>query len=210
MGASPVEIVLVRGQLQIQSGQLEAGRATLAKAHAAGIQDPRLILLDADAALRGGGPAAADLALSILDSGATRYPEDLAIQRLRLQVVVSNQRWQAAVRAVDGLKMALYANHGSAGEAHVAAARIQSQLGRWTDAFGEYRIALADSPGDVGLWLEFGRVAEQAGRQATAREAFAEAARLNPASSEVKSELRRIDERRAQMREAAMKQGLLQ
>jgi tetratricopeptide (TPR) repeat protein len=199
-----VESLLVRGNLQMLLHRYEAAETTLADAHAAGIQDPRLVVLDAQAALqsRSAGKQAADTALSILDAGATRYPQDLAIQRMRVQVVTDYQKWQGAARAIDGLKMALYAANGAVGEAHVAAARIQSRLGRWTDALGEYRIALADAPGDVGLWLEFARAAEQGGRHGIAREALAEAARLSPSNTDVRRELRRIDEQQAHMRGA--------
>lgn len=200
MGAPRAETLLLRGRLQMLAGQLDAARTTLAEAHAAGIQDPRLVVLDAEAALQAQGTGGPDLALSILDLGATRYPQDVAIQRMRVQVVMNNQKWQAAARALDGLKMALYTANGAAGEAHVAAARIQGRLGRWTEALSEYRIALADSPNDVGLWIELGRAAEQVGRHATAREALAEAARISPSSSEVQAELRRIDEHQAQLR----------
>src|SRR5262249_51445864 len=120
--------------------------------------------------------------------------------RMRVQLVMNNQKWQAAARAVDGLKMALYSTNGAVSEAHVAAARIQGRLGRWTEALSEYRIALADAPNDVALWIELARAAEQAGRHPTAREARAEAARLSPASTEVRNELRRIDEYQAQLR----------
>jgi tetratricopeptide (TPR) repeat protein len=202
LGAPRVESLLTRGHLQMLAGRAEAARATLAEAHAAGIQDPRLVVLDAQAALNGAGAAGVDQALSILEVGATRYPQDLDIQRMRVRIVMENGKWQGAARAIDGLKMALYTAYGAAGEAHVAAARIQSRLSHWTDALGEYRIALADNPGDVALWMEFGRAAEQSGRQATAREAFAEAARLSPTNQDVQRELRRIDERQIELRRA--------
>jgi tetratricopeptide (TPR) repeat protein len=199
MGAPHVESLLVRGRLQMRTGRVEAAQTTLAEAHAAGIQDPRLVVLDAEAAVHK-GPVGADAALSILDAGATRYPQDLPIQRMRVDVVMNYQKWQAAERALDGLKMALYSAYGNAGEAHRAAARIHSRLGRWTTALGEYRIALADDAGNVGLWLEFAKTAEQAGREGIAREALSEAARLSPSNRDIRSDLRRLDERQVQLR----------
>ena len=64
-------------------------------------------------------------------------------------------------------------------------ARIQARLGRLTAALGEYRVALADQAWHVSLWMEFGRAAENGGRDTVAREAYREAARLSPASPEV-------------------------
>ena len=76
-------------------------------------------------------------------------------------------------------------------------ARIQARLGRLTAALGEYRVALADQPGSVSLWMEFGRAAENGGRDTVAREAYREAARLSPDSPEVAEAVHRLDERSA-------------
>jgi len=66
--------------------------------------------------------------------------------------------------------------HRRAPREHIAAARIEARLSRWTRALGEYRMALAESPENLGLWLELGQVAEQAGRDTVAQEAYAHAA----------------------------------
>src|SRR4029079_11317905 len=100
------------------SGQRGEAQATLAELHAAGVQDPRLVLLDAEVALAAKGAAGADGALSVLDAGAARYPQDLAIQRLRVDTVMKYEKWQAASRAVEGLKMALYGAQVGVGESH--------------------------------------------------------------------------------------------
>jgi tetratricopeptide (TPR) repeat protein len=199
MGAPRLESLLLRGRLQMNTGQNQALRATLAEAHAANIQDPRLVLLDATAAMREDPTRGPDAALSILDTGATRYPQDVPIQRMRVQLVSDYAKWQAAERAIDGLTRALYDTTGSAGEAHTMSARIQGRLGRWTRALGEYRIALADAPADVSLWMELAHAAERAGRDATAREALYEASRLSPSSSEIQADLRRLEDRRAKL-----------
>ena len=136
-----------------------------------------------------------DEALRLLDEAATRYPTDVAVARARVELVLAAEKWQAAERAVEGLKRALYHSQGSASEAHVLNARIQARLGRLTAALGEYRVALADQPSSVSLWMEFGRVAENGGRDMVAREAYREASRLSPASPEVSEATRRIDDR---------------
>ena len=47
--------------------------------------------------------------------------------------------------------------------------------------------------------MEFGRVAENGGRDMVAREAYREAARLSPASPEVAEAVHRLDERRPKL-----------
>jgi Flp pilus assembly protein TadD len=197
LGASPTEILLLRGKLQIQAGATAAAQLTVTAAHQAGLHDPRLSLLEAQLLLHTKGAAGADEALAILDVATIRYPLDLALQRARLGLVTNFQKWQAAARALDGLKLALYNAQGSAAEAHAAGARIEARLGHWTPAFGEYRIALADEPTNVGLWIEFGHAAEMAGRDTTAREAYAQAARLSPNDPTVIGALRDFERRQA-------------
>jgi cytochrome c-type biogenesis protein CcmH/NrfG len=133
--------------------------------------------------------------LSILDRAATRYPADLPVARERVALVLRFEKWQAAGRAVDGLKRALHETRQQLSEAHAIDARIQARLGRWTAALGEYRIALAEDGGNVGLWLEMGEAAEHAGKLATASEAYREAARLSPNNPQVNSAVRRIEGR---------------
>jgi tetratricopeptide (TPR) repeat protein len=110
--------------------------------------------------------------------------------------VTHYEKWTAVARSIEGFKQALYHTHGSATEAHVASARIDARLGRWQSAIGEYRIALADNPSDVTLWMEFGQQAAAFGRDATAREAYSEAARLSPSNPEIAAARRRLDEDR--------------
>jgi tetratricopeptide (TPR) repeat protein len=198
-GAPRADSLLTRARLQIASGELGPARDTLSAARAVAGQEPRFAVLEARLLLARGADGA-DEALRVLDAAAARYPGDLEIQRMRVNLVMQFAKWHAADRALEGLKLALYQSSGAAGEAHVAAARIKTRMARWTGALGEYRIALADIPWDVGLWLEFGQVAEQAGRDSTAREAYTQAARLAPSNTEVAAALRRIDERQSRLR----------
>jgi tetratricopeptide (TPR) repeat protein len=196
MGLPRTESLVTRAKLQLQSRQLDAVRTTLAEAHAAGIQDPRLFLLDAQIMVEIKGVAAGDEVLTILDLAATRYPLDLPVQRMRISMVQRYRKWQAADRAIDGLKLALYHAQGTAVEANLEKARIHVQLSQWNAAFGEYRTALAQGPNQPSIWVEFGQMAEKAGRDATAREAYSEALRLSPSEVISADGLRRLDARR--------------
>jgi tetratricopeptide (TPR) repeat protein len=201
-GASRHELVIVRAELQLKSGQIAETTSSLAQARAAAIRDPRLEVVDAELRLRAGAGHGPDDALALLDAAAAQYPADLGIQRRRLALVISHEKWQASDRAVQGLKHALYQNQLAVGEVHTAAARIAVRLGRWTDALGQYRLALTQEPWNVAVWLEYGQAAESAGRDAVAREAYAEAARLRPNDARVVKSLHDVDERMARLRSA--------
>jgi tetratricopeptide (TPR) repeat protein len=189
------ELLLMRAKLQLLSHNLPAAQATIARAHALGVRDVRLAILDAQLSLDVGGPSGTDQALATLDLAAAQYPSNVEVQRMRVDIVGRFGKWQAADRALEGLKQALYHERGSAAEAHVAAARIFTRLSRFTNALGEYRIALADDSTNVSLWLEFGHAAEAAGRDQTARDAYSEAGRLSPKSPEVVRALQALDNR---------------
>jgi tetratricopeptide (TPR) repeat protein/O-antigen ligase len=195
MGAPRTESLLTRCRLQTRLGQLAAAQTTLAEARAAGIQDPRLAVLEANLILANKGAGGAAEALAILDLAATRYPLDVDVQRLRVSVVGTYGKWQAADRAIDGFKLALFRATGGALEANIAAARIRVQLSQWNAAFSEYRLALTQPGSTTSLWVELGRAAETAGRDSTAREAYAEAARQAPADHEIAAALRRVEAR---------------
>jgi tetratricopeptide (TPR) repeat protein len=151
--------------------------------------------LEASLVLADKGAAGANEVLALLDLAATRYPLDVDVQRLRLSVVQTYAKWQAADRAIGGLTLALYHALGTAHEAHLAAARIRAQLGQWNAAFTEYRIALTEAPGEVSTWFEFGHFAEVAGRDSLAREAYSEAVRLAPSNPDLIQALRRTEAR---------------
>jgi tetratricopeptide (TPR) repeat protein len=199
LGAPREEILIARAWLQLDGHQDQAASQTIAAAKAAGIHDTRIAAMEAHLELDLRGAEGADRALEILDAAAAAYPDDVSIQRTRLDLITRFEKWRVAPRAVEAYKQALYARDGVATEGHIAAARILGRLRRWTDALGEYRIALADQPTNVTLWMEYGGAAESGGRVATAREAFDEAGRLSPNSPDVKAALLRLEEKRRQL-----------
>jgi len=200
LGAPRTDSLLARAQLQIQSGQLKEATRTLDAARAAGVDDARVAVLRAKLLVDVGGAAGADEALGILDRAAVRYPTDLAVARQRVELVTRFEKWKAAARAVEGLKLALYQNGGSAVEAHMAGARISGRLGHWTEALDEYRIVLSEMPDNVTLWIEYARAAEAIGHDATAREAYGQATRLSPNSPEVVAALHQLETRQTRLR----------
>ena len=109
------------------------------------------------------GADGAERALSILDRAATRYPTDVDVQRRRVGLVTTYNKWQAAARSVQGLQFWRFTqrtarDRGSRGEraSHV-------RLGHVVAALGEYRIALADEPGNTALWMELSQTARSIG-----------------------------------------------
>jgi hypothetical protein len=203
VGAPRAESLLTRCRLQTRLGQLEAAATTLAEARAAGIQDPRMAVLEANLILATKGAPGAAEALSLLDLAATRYPLDVPVQQLRASIVLAYGKWQAADRAIDGFKLAQYRATGQAIDADLMAARIRAQLAQWNACFSEYRLALAQAGGSTVIWVEFGQTAENAGRDTTAREAYAEAARLAPSDAKIAEALRRVEARQGYMRSVA-------
>jgi tetratricopeptide (TPR) repeat protein len=200
MGVSRNDLLLTRASLQLQAGQSAAAQATISQAHAAGIRDNRLAILDAQLRIDTMGSAGADQALAILQAAAAQDPLDLKVQRMRLDLVTRFQKWTVVDRVLADFKEALYRAQGSAAEAHLASARIYAQLSRWTNALGEYRIALADQGGDAALWMEYGRAADSACRSATAREAYAQAARLSPNNRDIINALKAEDDQASRLR----------
>jgi tetratricopeptide (TPR) repeat protein len=200
VGAPRAESLLTRCRLQTQLGQLGAAATTLAEAHAAGIQDPRVAVLEANLIIANKGAGGVGEALAILDLGATRYPLDVATQRLRCSLVLTYGKWQAADRCIDGFKLALWRATGGASEANLTAARIRAKLGQWNASFSEYRLALMQDSSNTWVWLELGQTAETAGRDTTAREAYAEAARLAPSDAQIAGALRRVEARQGALR----------
>ena len=199
-GAAPDEVLVTRAIFALQTGD-NSGDA-LAKARARGIRDPRLAVVDAELRLRAKDEHGADAALAVLDAAAAQYPGNLEIERKRVDIVINYGKWHAAARAVEGLKAALFQNQRAISEAHTAAARIGAKLGRWNEALGEYRILLAEEPRNVQFWLEYGRVAESAGRPIVAREAYGEASRLSPKTPEILEAIRNVDEQMTRLRTA--------
>ncbi|HLK88494.1 MAG TPA: O-antigen ligase family protein [Polyangia bacterium] len=200
LGAPRGGILLSRAGLEIQSSRFDEAAATLEAARAAGVNNAAMSELTALLLLKTKGPAGADEALSILDRGATRFPGDVDLQRQRIDLVIAYQKWNAASRALEGFKQALYQLGGSAAEAHIAAARIAVRLGHLTEALTEYRIALTDYSENTTYWIEYAQIAATSGHDDLAREAYRQAARLSPQSPEVAAALHALDERRDRLR----------
>lgn len=200
LGAPRTESLVARARLQIQSGQLNEAAGTLDAARAAGVDDARVAVLRAQLLIDVKGTDGANDALGILDRAAVRYPADLAVARQRVELVTRFEKWNAAARALDGLKLALYQAGGSTAEAHIASARINARLGHWTEALDEYRIVLSDMPDNVTFWIEYARAAEAIGHDAVARDAYAQASRLSPNSPEVVAALHELETRQARLR----------
>jgi tetratricopeptide (TPR) repeat protein len=200
MGGSRGDILVARAMLQTKAGDLSGAAASAAAAEKLGVYDPRLAILQARLLITTKGADGADQALSILDQAATRDVSDVNVQWERMELIFKQKKWNAAARSLEGLKLALYRKYGSATDAHIWTARIDGELGRWNRSLDEYRIALADRPTDVTLWLEFARAAETAGRDATAREAYAQASRLSPDSPDITTSQRALEARSARLR----------
>ena len=208
IGAPRVDSLLTRARLQLQSNKVDAAQTTLAELRATGLQDPRVSVLEADLILELKGAAGVDEAFAVLDLAATRYPLDLTVQRRRLDLVSRYSKWQAADRAMEGFKRALYTVTGSTLEATIISARTHSSMSQLRSALVEYRTALAQSPNDAALWMEYGGLAERVGRDSTARDAYSEAMRITPSDPAVGDAIRRLDARRQnRLNNAAIGQG---
>ncbi len=200
IGAPRTDSLVARAGLQIGSGQLKEASATLDATRTAGLDDARVAALRAQLVLQLKGAPGADEALGILDRAAVRFPTDVTVARQRVDLVSRFEKWNAAARSLEGLKLALYQAGGSAAEAHIAGARISARLGHWTQALDEYRIVLSDRPDDPTLWIEYARAAQVIGHDATARDAYAQASRLSPNSPEVIAALHELETRQARLR----------
>ena len=200
LGAPAADRLLMRARLQLQAGQLTQAASTLERVGSAGASDPRLAVLQSQLLISTKGADGADSALAILDGAATRFPMDPGVQRERVALVIRFEKWNAVTRSIEGLERALYQMYGSATEAHVASARINGQMGHWTAALDEYRIALAADSRNVPLWIEYAHSAEKLGRDQTAREAYAQAAGLSPNSPDIAAPLHELDARQARLR----------
>lgn len=193
-GAPHGEALLSRALLNLDAGDLDAATASATAAAAAGVRDPKLSLAQAQIAIKRRGADGADEALALLDAATARYPTNLDLQRQRVAIVTRYKKWNSAARAIEGLKLACYHAFGSAAEAHIAAGDVAFDMGRVAEAMAEYRMALADRPNDVALWMEFGHAAEMAGRHSAARDAYGQAARLSPKDPTIARALQALDD----------------
>src|SRR5262249_52442191 len=134
LGAAREEILLARASLELKTGKLDAAVASIDAALKRGAHDPRLAVLRTHLLIARQGADGADQALAILDEAAVRNPTDLDVQRERVQLVFNYKKWNAAARSLEGFKLALFRNFGSATDAHIWGARFEGQLGRWNKA----------------------------------------------------------------------------
>lgn len=202
LGVSRVENLLVRAKIALDGGRpdLDQAAVTIAALEASGIQDPRVAILKAELLVGQRDASGADLALEVLDRAAERFPEDIPVQRARIDLILRYKRWRAAQRSIDGYRMALYHVSGTATDAHIWAARIARDMGQWSTALEEYRMALVEVPTDLPLWVELAHAAEAAGRYSIARDAYSQAQRISPDRQDLKDALRNLESRQDQLR----------
>jgi len=203
LGVSPADNLLMRARILLDQGQpqLDQAAASIAAVEAMRIQDPQLAILKAKLTVLQRGADGADQALEVLDRAAERFPEDMPVQRARIELVQRYKRWRAAQRAIDGYRIALYHLSGRGTEAHIWAARIEGDMGHWSKALEEYRMALTEAPTDLTLWMELAHAAEAAGRYSTAREAYEQAARISPNSPDIAAARRALESHQDRLRE---------
>jgi cytochrome c-type biogenesis protein CcmH/NrfG len=77
-------------------------------------------------------------------------------------------------------------------EANIAAAQVFERRGQYPRAVSEYRAATAQSPGNVGLLLTLGRLAEMAGQVTVAVDAYRDVLRWSPDNPAARSALTRM------------------
>jgi tetratricopeptide (TPR) repeat protein len=121
-----------------------------------------------------------DAALGFLRAGLRFAPANLELNRKLLALLTQTSRWEAVDRALDGLRAALLEHGAPLVEAHIAAAQVFERRGQYPRAVSEYRAATAQSPGDIGLLLTLGRLAEMAGQVTVAMDAYREVLRRAP------------------------------
>jgi tetratricopeptide (TPR) repeat protein len=105
---------------------------------------------------------------------------------------MQTDRWEAVDRALDGLRAALLENGASLVEANIAAAQVFERRGQYPRAVSEYRAATAQSPGNIGLLLTLGRLAEMAGQVTVAVDAYRDVLRWAPDNAAARGALDRM------------------
>ncbi|MCW5592814.1 MAG: tetratricopeptide repeat protein, partial [Burkholderiales bacterium] len=105
-------------------------------------------------------------------------------------------------RALEAARRLLEADPSDVNALHVAGLAT-ARLGDSAGGLALVERALATAPASVPLWLSRGKVLLEAGREDEAREAFAKAAALDPASYNAHLELGLLDAKRSRARDAA-------
>lgn len=196
-GAPPFDILLLGAKLDIDDGLTDEGLKKLAAAQKLRPQDAGAFLLQGEANLHAG---AVDKALQALDLGIGMNPDDLPLQRKRLQVIMEHQKWHLAEQAMAGLETALHQAQQPTVELHLAAARFHAALRNYNKAGSEYNLALMQDHDNVAVWTELARLWESAGREGPALEAYREAHMIAPADPTTFAAIERIENHRRQLR----------
>jgi predicted Zn-dependent protease len=196
VGASPLEVAILHARITLTGTNLTATQQAVVHAKQLSPTDPRVALLEAEQMSRQASADGGAEALGVVEHALDRDPNNLDLQRKRIDIVVRFERWSAADRAIVGFKQALQESVGSTVEANLAAAGIYARLGRTSDALTEFRIATTADPSNPGIWRQFATFAETARYYVVAREAYAELLRLAPDQA-AREAIRRLDELQA-------------
>ncbi len=184
-----IDFQLAQAQIAIAAGDLRAAQKASEAALALAPSDPSAVLLACDLALRSNDR---DKAIELLQNGIRADPAQVDLNRKLLALLTQTDKWQAIDRALGGLRMALAASGAPMTEANLAAASIYERQGHFHRAVSEYRAALAQNPGDLGLQLALARAAEQSGSVTVAIDAYDAVLRHEPDNAEAHAALIRI------------------
>jgi tetratricopeptide (TPR) repeat protein len=184
-----VEFYLVQASLALAEKDISGARQASQQALAAAPASPQAALTAAEVEIVDGK---LDAALGFLRAGLRSAPTNLGLNRSLLALLMQTDRWEAVDRALDGLRAALLENSASLVEANVAAAQVFERRGQYPRAVSEYRAATTQSPGNVGLLLTLGRLAEMAGQVTVALDAYRDVLRWAPDNAAARGALARM------------------
>jgi tetratricopeptide (TPR) repeat protein len=178
--AKGVEFHLVQAALALAEKDISKARRATQQALAAAPTDARAALTAAEAEILDGK---SDAAIGFLRAGLRSAPTNLELNRRLLALLMQTDQWEAVDRALDGLRAALLENGASLVEANIVAAQVFERRGQYPRAVSEYRAATAQSPGNIGLLLTLGRLAEMAGQVTVAMDAYRDVLRWAPGNA---------------------------
>ena len=184
-----VEFHLARASLALAEKDIPKARQASQQALVVGPTDSRVALTAAEAELLDGKQ---DAALEFLRAGLRSAPTNLQLNRKLLGLLMQTDSWEAVDRALDGLRGALLENGASLVEANIAAAQVFERRGQYPRAVSEYRAATTQSPGNIGLLLALGRLAEMAGQVTVALDAYRDVLRWAPDNAAARGALNRM------------------
>jgi len=184
-----VEFHLAQASLALAEKDMPKARQASQQALAAGPTDARVALTAAEVEILDGK---LDVALGFLRAGLHSAPTNLELNRKLLVLLMQTDRWEAVDRALDGLRAALLEHGAPLVEANIAAAQVFERRGQYPRAVSEYRAATAQSPGNVGLLLTLGRLAEMAGQVTVALDAYRDVLRWAPGNATARGAVERM------------------